>query len=433
MSVVMQIGQCGNQLGEKFFHTLSEEISHAKPNVQDILENSYFIPPSKPGGVPIARAVLVDMEPKVVRNCLQGAARSGTWKYDNNSSFCKQSGSANNWAHGFNTHGPACRESILECVRRQVEACDMFVGFQMMQSLAGGTGSGLGAFICEMLREEFPSASILNNVIWPYESGEVIVQNYNSLLTLSSLLDSSDAVCIVENDVMQRICVNQLNIKRPSFGDINAVIARHLVGAIFPGRTTTRHSMRSIIRHLCSHPSYKLLTVRCIPQVPQSSIDFTSDAWSALLKRLLQMLMVDHHTEEGLNWRIKLDEGRTLPESVPYNRSISNWLVLQGKESETASFDQFAHPKLYPSWALDPLSVTVGSHMLGKQEKTATLLSNSQSILRPLDRLTGRAYEMFAANAYLHQYEKHGLLKTEFVEHFAHLEQSLQNYRLLST
>ena len=31
----------------------------------------------------------------------------------------------------------------------------------------------------------------MNHCVWPYESGEVIVQAYNTLLTLSSLLDSS--------------------------------------------------------------------------------------------------------------------------------------------------------------------------------------------------------------------------------------------------
>ena len=38
----------------------------------------------------------------------------------------------------------------------------------------------------------------MNHCVWPYESGEVIVQAYNTLLTLSSLLDSSDSVAIVQ-------------------------------------------------------------------------------------------------------------------------------------------------------------------------------------------------------------------------------------------
>ena len=36
-------------------------------------------------------------------------------------------------------------DDILDKVRREVEKCDLFGGFLVMQSLAGGTGSGLGA------------------------------------------------------------------------------------------------------------------------------------------------------------------------------------------------------------------------------------------------------------------------------------------------
>lgn len=41
-------------------------------------------------------------------------------------------------------HGPSTLEPIMDIVRRQVEACDSLGGFFLMQSLAGGTGSGVG-------------------------------------------------------------------------------------------------------------------------------------------------------------------------------------------------------------------------------------------------------------------------------------------------
>lgn len=54
-------------------------------------------------------------------------------------------------------------------------------------SLAGGTGSGLGTYVTEMLRDLFPKSFIVNEVVAPYQSGEVILQSYNSLLTLAHL------------------------------------------------------------------------------------------------------------------------------------------------------------------------------------------------------------------------------------------------------
>ena len=44
----------------------------------------------------------------------------------------------------------------------------------LLQSLAGGTGSGAGTRITEAVRDCFPSAYILNGVVWPSSSGEVV-------------------------------------------------------------------------------------------------------------------------------------------------------------------------------------------------------------------------------------------------------------------
>jgi tubulin delta len=45
----------------------------------------------------------------------------------------------------------------------------------VLNSLAGGTGSGLGAHLIERMRDDFPKSIIFNTVIWPYSNGEVIL------------------------------------------------------------------------------------------------------------------------------------------------------------------------------------------------------------------------------------------------------------------
>jgi tubulin delta len=58
----------------------------------------------------------------------------------------------------------------------QVEACDVLDGFLLLQSMAGGTGAGVGTYVATALRDEYPATHALNCCVWPYESGEVIVQ-----------------------------------------------------------------------------------------------------------------------------------------------------------------------------------------------------------------------------------------------------------------
>jgi tubulin delta len=44
----------------------------------------------------------------------------------------------------------------------------------------------------------------MNVVVCPYHSGEVIVQNYNAILTLGHLSVASDAVLFMENEHVSR-------------------------------------------------------------------------------------------------------------------------------------------------------------------------------------------------------------------------------------
>lgn len=108
MSIVaVQLGQCGNQVGHEVFNTICGDVrgTHGlcskKENeaYHDACTERFFS--EAESGVPVARAVLVDMEPKVISQTLSIAARSGHWKYDDQSHFCQKQGSGNNWANGY--------------------------------------------------------------------------------------------------------------------------------------------------------------------------------------------------------------------------------------------------------------------------------------------------------------------------------------------
>ena len=71
-----------------------------------------------------ARAVLVDMEPKVVDRAVVSAASSrANWCYAPGCWFSQQSGSGNNWARGYNSYGPTFASTVCELVRREVHVC----------------------------------------------------------------------------------------------------------------------------------------------------------------------------------------------------------------------------------------------------------------------------------------------------------------------
>ena len=145
---------------------------------------------------------------------------------------------------GYNTYGTRHMPQVQELVRKEVEQCDQLGGLLLLQSMAGGTGAGLGARVAGALREEYESCPMLSCAVWPYESGEVAVQAYNTMLTLSHITEACDGVVLVENEALHQQCRRALLLDRPSYMDLNQVLARALGSALAPARTvrTSTHS-----------------------------------------------------------------------------------------------------------------------------------------------------------------------------------------------
>ena len=65
MSIFLQIGQCGNQLGKAVFDQLFEEVEKkTDETTQKYAEEFFYTVPNIPK--PISNSIQIDMEPKVI-------------------------------------------------------------------------------------------------------------------------------------------------------------------------------------------------------------------------------------------------------------------------------------------------------------------------------------------------------------------------------
>ncbi|XP_033747640.1 LOW QUALITY PROTEIN: tubulin delta chain-like [Pecten maximus] len=449
MSVItLQLGQCGNQVGGQLFQTFIEDVL-TKPSQTQVppdknqtykeeVLSRFFYKDHIKEGVPEARAVMVDMEPKVIAQTCSDAKKTGQWMYPAKQQLCQQKGSGNNWAHGYCIHGHGQEVKVMEMVQREAEKCDNLSGFLSLMSVAGGTGSGVGAYITECIKDEFPHSFLLNQVVLPYSMGEVIVQNYNAVLTLSHLYRTADALIVMENDHIQKICSQLLNLKKVSFRDINKVITHKLASVLqpvlvdkYPGYSC-QNTLGELMEHLVPHNDYKLLTVKNIPQMSEAAMTFSSYQWHGLLKHLRQMLIADAAMEEGINWQVKLGD-ETPRGTSRHNRSLANFLVLRGKDAASADTSMFADPSLYAPWVPPGACLLTGAQprLFGNYEKSASLVSNSRTPVRTLDHIVDKAWSMFSSRAYVHQYVRHGLAEEDFLDSFVTLEQVIASYNNL--
>ena len=166
--VTVQVGQCGNQIGLRFWELALKEHSAANTgNLFSPAMSTFFRNvESRTGdelsaeGVAIsrlkARAVLIDMEEGVVSASMRSAVGE---LFDPRCVLTDVSGAGNNFGHGFSFYGQKHREQISEKIRKAIEACDSPQSFFCVFSLGGGSGSGLGSYTLGMLDDLFPEIS----------------------------------------------------------------------------------------------------------------------------------------------------------------------------------------------------------------------------------------------------------------------------------
>ncbi|CAG0888571.1 unnamed protein product [Darwinula stevensoni] len=223
----LELGQCGNQIGFEFWKKLCAEHGINKEGILEEFategvdrKDVFFYQADDEHYIP--RSVLLDLEPRLYN--------------PENIYLSKHGGGAgNNWASGY-SQGTKLSEEVFDIIDREAESSDSLEGFVLCHSIAGGTGSGLGSFLLERLNDRFPKKLVQTYSVFPNqkETSDVVVQPYNSLLTLKRLTQHADCVVILDNTALDRIAVDRLHIQNPSFAQIN-----NLVSTIMSASTAT--------------------------------------------------------------------------------------------------------------------------------------------------------------------------------------------------
>ncbi|GBP54659.1 Tubulin gamma-1 chain [Eumeta japonica] len=207
----------------------------------------------------IPRAVLLDLEPRVIHT-IMNSPYAKLYNPENVYLSKHGGGAGNNWASGY-SQGEKLNEEVFDIINREAEGSDNLeynecndissggrwdcmdsfkkqngesvqsmpveLGFVLCHSIAGGTGSGMGSYILEHLSDRFPKKLVQTYSVFPNldEISDVVVQPYNSLLTLKRLTECADCVMVLDNTALNRIASDRLHIQNPSFAQINTLVS----------------------------------------------------------------------------------------------------------------------------------------------------------------------------------------------------------------
>ncbi|KAG9337757.1 hypothetical protein JZ751_028255 [Albula glossodonta] len=367
-TVLLQVGQCGNQLGLEWWRLIMQSPGLGKEN-----DRSPFI--TRDGKL---AAVFVDSEPKVLRGARHLVRSKKLPEYN---VIAGKGGRGSNWAYGY--HGQRGEEECdilqqtMDALRREVERRDCYCGTILFHSLSGGTGSGLGARLCEEIREEFPVGHILSVSVAPYQSGESPLQHYNTLLSLLMVFS-----CFVMTKL--------LPWKRPSEGPAKRANDVCCCSGLSLGMEAWE-----LLRSVCPQPAAKLLhtTQAC-------SRDMTH--WNSLASTSLQALPNVSPVGKLHSSRAVLAVARGVQDSTPLTSTALQRLRRGHRCVPWNPFpiDLWTDPR-------DPLGCSASSRRL-------TVCSNHSSVSDLLCRVMRRSGEMIRAGAYLHWYQRYGVEAEEF-------------------
>ena len=198
--ITIQVGQCGNQIGWRFWDLALRE--HASRGILFDDAMSSFFQFNESEKLLKARSILIDMEEGVINQIIKSDLGS---LFDTTQLVNDVSGAGNNWANGFYEYGKSYSKVILEKIRKNLEYCDSPQCFMLMHSIGGGTGSGLGSNIIKLLGEEYDDIFKFTISVFPSKDDDVITSPYNAILSLNQLINFADCVLPIDNQSLIEI------------------------------------------------------------------------------------------------------------------------------------------------------------------------------------------------------------------------------------
>merc|ERR1719333_1859062 len=302
-----------------------------------------------------------------------------------------QTGAGNNWAKGHYTEGAELIDSVLDVVRKEAEGCDCLQGFQLVHSLGGGTGSGMGTLLISKVREESPDRIMETFSIIPSPKvSDTVVEPYNAVLSFHQLVENSDESFLLDNEALYDICFRTLKLTTPTYGDLNHLVRAAMSGVTtclrFPGQLNC--DLRKIAVNLIPFPRLHFFMTGFAPWTSRGSQQYRALTAAALFRGRMSTKEVD---EQMLN--------------------------VQNKNSS-----------YFVEWIPNNIKAAVCDIPPKGLKMAVAFAGNSTAIQEMFKRVAEYLTAMFRRKAFLHWYTGEGMDEMEFTEAESNMNDLVSEY-----
>eukprot|EP00933_Yihiella_yeosuensis_P029668 TRINITY_DN23300_c0_g1_i1.p1 TRINITY_DN23300_c0_g1~~TRINITY_DN23300_c0_g1_i1.p1 ORF type:complete len:467 (+),score=67.06 TRINITY_DN23300_c0_g1_i1:103-1503(+) len=416
--ITLQVGQCGNQIGSEFWKLLCAEHGISQRGVLedfatagDDRKDVFFYQADDEHYIP--RALLIDMEPRVI-NMIQNSEYAELYNPENVFIMKDGGGAGNNWAKGY-SGAEKVQEDIFEMLDREADGSDSLEGFVLIHSIAGGTGSGMGSYLLEGINDRYPKKLIQTYSVFPLlssDTSDVVVQPYNSVLTLKRLTLNADCVVVLDNTALNRIAQDRLKLSNPTFSQINA-----LVSTVMAASTTTlrypgymNNDLIGMLASLIPTPRCHFLMTGYTPlTLDRQTTTVRKTTVLDVMRRLLHTknLMVSCSSRRGVY--------------------ISILNIIQGEVDPTEvhkSLQRIRERKLAKFIKWGPASIQVAlsrqsPYLQHSHKVNGLMMANHSSISQIFDRSVKQYDKLRSRNAFLENYRQESMF-SDSLDEFDH-------------
>ena len=321
---------------------------------------------------------------------------------------------ANNYARGHYTVGKEAIDLTMDRIRRLADICTGLQGFIIFHSIGGGTGSGFGSLLLERLAVDYGKKTKLEVNIYPApQVSTAIVEPYNSILTTHCSLEFSDVAFLMDNEAIYDICVRNLDIARPTYTNLNRLIAQ-IVSSLtsslrFDGALNV--DLSEFQTNLVPYPRIHFPVVNYAPVI-------------SAVKAYHEQLSVGELTNscfEPSNQMVKCDprHGKYMACCMMYRGDVVpkdvNSAIASIKSKRTIQFVDWCPTGFKIGINYQPPCVVPGGD-LAKVQRALCMISNTTAIQEAWARLNHKFDLMYAKRAFVHWYVGEGMEEGEFSE-----------------
>ena len=416
--LTINVGQAGIQLGNAVWRQYNREHG-IKENgtLKDDEADKYFTTfyDESGSGQFVPRNLTVDLEPTVVDDVRTGAFSQ---LFHPDYLLNGKEDAANNFARGHYTVGKEILDTVNDRLRKLFDNSENVQGFIMHHAVGGGTGSGLGSLILERVAVDFRKKCKIGFEIYPSpQLSTCIVEPYNALFTTHWLLDHTDLSVTLDNEAIHGICQKQLDIERPSYADLNIIVAKVISSMTaslrFDGELNV--DLGEFQTNLVPFPRLHFMTTALAPVVTAGKLTHESQTCREITDHCFQPqnMLVKYNDFDEV-------EDKYMAVSVNYRGDVkskdANATVRWLKQNNKIAFVEWC-PTGFKIGLNEVPAPNVPGDIMAVAKKNITMIGNNTAVCRVFSERINKKYDvMYSQRAFVHWYVGEGMEEGEFSE-----------------